>query len=529
MGSPKKVVVQIFDEVRKGDNKSMGSATFDLSECLGARGNTKARKIKGGGTIFCHVDKSQGSGLLRLGMKASGLKNTEGFMRKSDPFYELSQRRDAGGGLTWDNVHRSETVKNNLNPVWKDTVVDLSVLCKGDQDKPILISVFDHESSGKHVLMGQVESTVNKLKEKGTLKLKVKNKETGTVTITKADVSGVEEITEQLESTTVEEAAAPEPSSSEGAYVPSVPPAGGGAYVPTPGPSSYVPSSRGPTFVDYISGGCELNVCVAIDFTGSNGDPRQPGTLHHLSHGGQKNDYEKAISAIVGILAAYDTDQMYPVYGFGAKYGGIVRHCFQVGNAAESHGVQGILDAYHGVFRTGLIMSSPTVFVEVIQTAAAKAMSMQEQARAQGRQSYTILLILTDGSVSDVNATAQCLAQCANAPLSVVIVGVGNADFSAMQFLDDSQPPSTDIAQFVAFNRHAHSPHSLTSETLREIPDQLVRYFQSHGIQPLPPVRRSDGDIVVEPENEDEIDLSLGFGEEGDVYVAGGGQHYRSY
>ena len=34
-------------------------------------------------------------------MKASGLKNTEGFMRKSDPFYELSNRRDAGGGLTW--------------------------------------------------------------------------------------------------------------------------------------------------------------------------------------------------------------------------------------------------------------------------------------------------------------------------------------------------------------------------------------------------------------------------------------------
>lgn len=50
MGTPKKVVIQIFDEVRKGDNKSMGSATFEVGECLGARGNTKARKLKQGGT-----------------------------------------------------------------------------------------------------------------------------------------------------------------------------------------------------------------------------------------------------------------------------------------------------------------------------------------------------------------------------------------------------------------------------------------------------------------------------------------------
>lgn len=261
------------------------------------------------------------------------------------------------------------------------------------------------------------------------------------------------------------------------------------------------------------------------------GDPRKPGTLHYLHRDGQKNDYEKAISAIVGILASYDTDQMYPVYGFGAKYGGIVRHCFQVGGAPEAHGVQGILNAYHQVFQTGLIMSSPTVFNEVLQTAAAKAISKQEQARAMGQQAYTILLILSDGSVSDVNATAQCLAQCANAPMSVVIVGVGNADFSAMQFLDDSQPPATDIAQFVQFNRHAHAPHQLTSETLREIPDQLVRYFQSHGIQPLPPIQRSDDDIVVGPaQDEGEIDLSIGFNADGGAYVAGGGtQYYQGY
>ena len=45
--------------------------------------------------------------------------------------------------------------------------------------------------------------------------------------------------------------------------------------------------------------------CVAIDFTGSNGDPRKPGTLHHFSQ--QMNGYEKAIAGVGGIVAKYDT------------------------------------------------------------------------------------------------------------------------------------------------------------------------------------------------------------------------------
>ena len=50
LGTPLQVAVQIYDECNKGSNKPMGSATFDIGECLGARGNTKAKKIKNGGT-----------------------------------------------------------------------------------------------------------------------------------------------------------------------------------------------------------------------------------------------------------------------------------------------------------------------------------------------------------------------------------------------------------------------------------------------------------------------------------------------
>jgi hypothetical protein len=233
------------------------------------------------------------------------------------------------------------------------------------------------------------------------------------------------------------------------------------------------PSASTPTFLDYVSGGCELNIITAIDFTGSNGDPRKPGTLHHL--GSAKNDYEKAISAIVGILAKYDSDKMFPVVGFGAKYDGTVRHCFQCGDTEEVRGVAGVLEAYHQTFKSGLIMSSPTVFTEVIESAAARALSSQEKAKQKGQQAYTILLIVTDGAVSDSQATAASLQQVSDAPLSVVIVGVGDADFSSMEFLDDSSKPGQrDIAQFVQFNKHQTSSADLTSVTLHEIPKQYV-------------------------------------------------------
>ena len=50
LGNTCKVAVTLFDEVRKGENKSMGSCIFDVAELLGARGNTLGKKVKGGGT-----------------------------------------------------------------------------------------------------------------------------------------------------------------------------------------------------------------------------------------------------------------------------------------------------------------------------------------------------------------------------------------------------------------------------------------------------------------------------------------------
>jgi hypothetical protein len=53
-----------------------------------------------------------------------------------------------------------------------------------------------------------------------------------------------------------------------------------------------------PSFLDYIRGGCTLNFLVAIDFTASNGDPRNPSSLHHYSD--RPTIYEGACAARLG-------------------------------------------------------------------------------------------------------------------------------------------------------------------------------------------------------------------------------------
>jgi len=519
LGTPVSILIKIFDEVRKGDNHEMGSGVFEIGTILGAKGNTKAKNMKRGGTLYVRAEKAVGTGSLALKMSGINLKNTEGFMKKSDPFYQFTRKDVGGRGTEWNVVHRSDKIKNSLNPKWKEEVLDLSILCGGNVDLPLRLSVYDYESNGKHVLMGEVEVSVSglvKAKSTSGLKLKKRSEVTGTIAVLTATVRGVESLEEKMAALDV---------STPEASAPPIP------FTPPPAPSAppipfTPPPPAPPTFLDYMHGGCEMQLCVAIDFTGSNGDPRKPGTLHYLSPDGRgMNDYERAISAIGGILADFDTDKMFPVWGFGAKYSGQVYHLFQCGPTAEVEGIQGVIDAYHQTFRSGLIMSSPTVITEVISTAAAFAKSGQQSAQAEGKQKYTTLLILTDGAVSDVRATIGSLSDCSDAPLSIIIVGIGSADFSAMQFLDDAARDKPDICQFVEFNQHRHDFNSLTAATLAELPDQLVAYFQRNGIDPLPPVHVEEEDIVIDPA-EEEIDLAMDFGSEGDIAVGGGSGMY---
>ena len=47
-----------------------------------------------------------------------------------------------------------------------------------------------------------------------------------------------------------------------------------------------------------------------------------------------------------------------------------------------------------------------------------------------------MLLILTDGEITDMEDTIKAIVDASFLPMSIIIVGVGNADFSNMEILD---------------------------------------------------------------------------------------------
>ena len=66
-----------------------------------------------------------------------------------------------------------------------------------------------------------------------------------------------------------------------------------------------------PTFYDYLVGGCELALSVAIVFTASNGAPHDPRSLHY-GDPTRPNDYVQAIHAAGSVLAPYDSNNSFP-------------------------------------------------------------------------------------------------------------------------------------------------------------------------------------------------------------------------
>jgi hypothetical protein len=50
-----------------------------------------------------------------------------------------------------------------------------------------------------------------------------------------------------------------------------------------------------------------------------------------------------------------------------------------------------------------------------------------------------VLLIITDGQITDMEKTKQAVVAASDQPLSIIIVGVGNEDFGRMDELDSDE------------------------------------------------------------------------------------------
>ncbi|KAL5791599.1 hypothetical protein ACOSP7_000193 [Xanthoceras sorbifolium] len=189
--------------------------------------------------------------------------------------------------------------------------------------------------------------------------------------------------------------------------------------------------------------------------TSSNVNPRLPDSLHYLDPSGRPNAYQRAILEVGELLEFYDTDRRFPAWDFGARpIDGPVSHCFNLNgssNYCEVEGIQGIMMTYTSALHN-------------------------------------------DGVVTDLQETKDALVKASDLPLSILIVGVGGADFKEMEILDadkgerlessSGRVATRDIVQFVPLKDVHGGEVSVIQELLAELPAQFLTYMRTREIQP---------------------------------------------
>ena len=431
-------IVKLFDDDGKGDagNDCLGQSAFQLAHVVGSRGATLALPLTKGKVFVTGKEVSRaGRDTVRIGFVGRKMKKMDTF-GKSDPYFKLFRILP---NRTRKLLHQTKPIKVTLDPDWPACpVFRVADLTTADMAETTLrFECFDEDLISDDS-MGFFECSFNDLltasQQKTAFQLR--------------DEKGV-------------------------MY--------GDILVPM------CAVHHVPTFPEMLAQGLQVSLAASVDFTGSNGDPRNPRSLHYMDPA-RPNQYVRALMSVGDILLEYDTDKQVPAFGFGAQLpDGQVSHFFHLNFQQNPHvpGVQGVLDCYGTTLRS-VRLAGPTNFAPTIN-AVRTTLTPQSQ-------SYTILLIITDGEITDMDATIRAIVDFDDLPLSIIIVGVGmSCDFELMDQLDGdghrlrsgNKTMKRDIVQFVPFRNFDHAaPGALAAEVLKEVPDQVVDWALHGGWQP---------------------------------------------
>ncbi|XP_033740156.1 copine-3-like isoform X3 [Pecten maximus] len=313
------------------------------------------------------------------------------FSKKHDVYLEISKElsRDSGN---YQPVYRSDVYPKSNKPRWRPFSFNLQKLCNNDWTRNLKISCY---SGPKIELIGDVSTTLGDLHKKDTTRTdsfitlplknpKDQNKHKWDLRIIKFRVDRLH------------------------------------------------------TLIDYLRGGLHLNLMVAIDFTASNGSLNDIYSLHNIRDL-DVNPYLHILQTVGRVISDCNFDRKVALYGFGAKWNDkeYPSHCFPLSGDKTSpymRDIEEVIQKYKEILPV-LTFSGPTMLAPIID----KAVALEEsQNSSKENHIYTVLLVITDGVINDMNNVIKRLIENSHRALSVVFVGVGPADFSLMDYFSDS-------------------------------------------------------------------------------------------
>lgn len=457
---------EVLDIDLIGGHDFLGRCDTTLAEIITSRGSTFKRPLKDGprkkpGYLIIDVEELTAcKQVVSFSISASDLPPS--FCGLLSPSASVHiYRANENGSFTI--VHRAPRIPRACNPKFKPFQQKLLTLCNGDCDRTIRIEIID-ERFGMDRLLGFFETTVNSLKRSSRFE---------------PDKQHVYDLITESSSSIYRTNKKRKVTQSKAIL------------------TDFKLMTQA-TFLDYIRAGAEIHFVIAIDFTASNGDPTLMESLHHIDPQNRSlNPYEASLLAVGNILKPYDTKNMFAGFGFGAKLSGPNKppsHLFPLNGNSQHPYVSSIDELLHTYRRklSEVCLSGPTNFAPCIQHCDTISRQFDDG------NHYFVLLIVTDGIISDMGQTKRAIVEASKSPLSIIICGVGDAEFTAMNELDsddqlliaDGKAAERDIVQFVPMNQYLPRNHGaikspqvlqlLAEEVLREVPDQLTSYMVSH-------------------------------------------------
>lgn len=212
--------------------------------------------------------------------------------------------------------------------------------------------------------------------------------------------------------------------------------------------------------------------------------------------------YETVMRNVGTIMENYAFQDKFAGFGFGGipEYldSDEVNHCFYINKNPKDPMIDG-LESLIKTYKNSLgevKLWGPSFFSKILEN----QMKLVKATNQMKMDMYHILMILTDGVIHDMKESIDNIVKLCEYPISIIVIGIGDADFQNMEILDaddidlvDSElKKARDIIQFVKYNDYAADIGLLAEKVLQEVPDQFVEYMLHNKIKPKDRKSRSD-------------------------------------
>lgn len=402
---------------RPSKDKLLDALVMDLNEFIAKASKSVPLALKSSKKATARVilePRSTNKDTIKMVIKGRQLEKVS-LLSKPEPYLVISRQvvDDQSRTAKFIEVYRTRFEKDTCDPDWPEINVTAEQLCGGDPERTLLLEVRHFKGENDFVVMGSCSTSLNELKAIKMLELTTPKNKK----IGKLEIDSIR-------------------------------------------------VQRVFGFNDYLASGLNIAVNFAVDFTGSNGEPVDQDSLHFRG-GATPNSYETALSQVASVLLPFDKDQTVGLYGFGGVFdrNAGTEHARKLGEAKD---VASLVDIYASTLKS-VSLSGPTYFAPMIRLA------VQDAKRYNG---YSVLVLLTDGKMEDFDKVKDILArEGETCPLSVLLVGVGPANFQPLERLDNEVGGKRDMCDFVSANDFSANPEAFARAILKELPVHIETFM----------------------------------------------------